>query len=403
MNKTGQVKHRVVLLIVAMVVLIGVSRSMRADTGTCGGQMTTLPFTDVPASNIFFCSIAQAYFTGLTNGTSPTTYNPSDPVPREQMAAFVTRTQDSALKRGSRRAALKQWWTPTAMGALRSVDLAEPSAYVQGIVCDGQDLWVSLINGDVKRVHASDGKVLQTWSASGSRGIIVAAGRVFITGVQGNSPGRIYVIDPAGTPGAATVFENSIGVAPLQITFDGTNLWTANQASISRVAITTGIDSTFNTGFASPVDILWDGANLWVLDSGDSHLKRVDVSTVSVLESIAVVQFPRAMAFDGMNIWVSGGVDSSNNISIVRAVGGLRGTVLATLSSGSNPGGVAFDGERVLVCNLAGDSVSLFKAADFTPIATVPTGFQTLPFQACSDGVNFWIGLGSSPGTLMRF
>jgi hypothetical protein len=67
-----------------------------ADTGTCGGAMATLPFTDV-SSNFFFCQIAEAYFSGLTNGTTPTTYSPNDFVRRDQMAAFTTRTQDSAL------------------------------------------------------------------------------------------------------------------------------------------------------------------------------------------------------------------------------------------------------------------------------------------------------------------
>ena len=82
--------------------------------------MATLPFTDV-MGNIFFCQIAEAYFSGLTNGTTPTTYSPSDPVLRDQMAAFVTRTQDSALRRGSRRAALGQWALPSALSATGSV------------------------------------------------------------------------------------------------------------------------------------------------------------------------------------------------------------------------------------------------------------------------------------------
>jgi len=30
--------------------------------------MITLPFADVPATNVFFCAIAEAYFSGLTNG-----------------------------------------------------------------------------------------------------------------------------------------------------------------------------------------------------------------------------------------------------------------------------------------------------------------------------------------------
>src|SRR5436190_21604114 len=106
-----RIKYQAVIAVAVMiVVLTTASTYLRADTGTCGGASVTLPFTDVPSSNIFFCSIAEAYFSGLTNGTSATTYNPSDPVPREQMAAFVTRTQDSAIRRGSRRGALGQWW-----------------------------------------------------------------------------------------------------------------------------------------------------------------------------------------------------------------------------------------------------------------------------------------------------
>lgn len=84
------------LLISVMANLTILSKTIQADTGTCGGASITLPFTDVPNTNIFFCLIAEAYFSGLTAGTSATTYSPSDPVPREQMAAFISRTQDSA-------------------------------------------------------------------------------------------------------------------------------------------------------------------------------------------------------------------------------------------------------------------------------------------------------------------
>ena len=102
---------RLSMLSALVIALTLASTRLRADSGTCGGAMTTVPFTDV-GSSIFFCSIAEAYFSGLTNGTSATTYSPSDPVTREQMSAFITRTQDSGLRRGSRRAALKQFWTP---------------------------------------------------------------------------------------------------------------------------------------------------------------------------------------------------------------------------------------------------------------------------------------------------
>src|SRR5262252_168449 len=106
----------IVTLSLTVVALLVASTRMPADTSTCSGVSTTLPFTDV-AGNTFFCQIAEAFVSGLTNGTSPTTYSPGDSVPREQMAAFITRTQDSALRRGSRRAALRQWATPPTVPA----------------------------------------------------------------------------------------------------------------------------------------------------------------------------------------------------------------------------------------------------------------------------------------------
>jgi hypothetical protein len=405
------INHRALVLVQIVIILALASRLIQADTGTCNGAMTTLPFTDVSSSNIFFCAIAQAHFSGLTNGTSATTYAPTQNVPREQMAAFITRTQDSALKRGSsRRGALEQWWTPSTPGALRSTDLGDNS-FLLGMVCDGEDVWVTFASGSVKRVRASDGKLLQTWTGviGAGGGIVAAAGRIFITGGPPDqaSPGKIYVIDPLATPGAVSVFANDIGLAPNQITFDGTNLWTSNLAvsggvgSISRVNVSTGIDSTFTAGFDGPLDILWDGANLWVLDY-PSDLKRVDPSNGTVLESTPIIQQPGNLLFDGTNIWVSGGRNTPNNISVVRAVGGLRGTVLATLNAGSDARGMAFDGERVLVCNYDANSVFLFKAADFTPLGTVSTGAVTRPHRACSDGLHFWLGRFNS-GLILRF
>src|SRR5262245_9851482 len=43
-----------------------------------------------------------------------------------------------------------------------------------------------------------------------------------------------------------------------------------------------------------------------------------------------------------------------------------------------------------------GDSVSLWKAADLTPIGTMSQGAGSAPKFACSDGVRFWITNDSS-------
>src|SRR5436853_7659203 len=104
-------KVRGLMLLALLVSLTVLSSSIKADTWTCGGVTITLPFNDVMASP-FFCQIATAYFSGLTNGTSANTYSPANVVNREQMAAFITRTMDQSLKRGSERAITEKWWTP---------------------------------------------------------------------------------------------------------------------------------------------------------------------------------------------------------------------------------------------------------------------------------------------------
>jgi len=286
--------------------------------------MTTLPFTDV-MGNIFFCSIAEAYFSGLTNGTTPTTYSPNDFVRRDQMAAFTTRTQDSALSRGSRRAALAQWSTPTALPLTgRTLVGSNP----QLVASDGTDLWVAnAVSNDVKRVRASDGSVVGTWTgATEAVGVLVARGRVYVTGFT--TPGHLYVINPASGPGGpVTTLSSSLGPQPRGIATDGTFVWTSNiTGSVSRIDPNTGATTNFTAGFSVPPGILFDGASLWVTDFGDNKLKKLDTMG-NVIQGVSVGNNPQFPVFDGSNIWVPNHNDGSG--TVVRA---RDGTVLATLT-----------------------------------------------------------------------
>jgi hypothetical protein len=88
-----------------------------------------------------------------------------------------------------------------------------------------------------------------------------------------------------------------------------------------------------------------------------------------------------------------------------RAVGSLRGTVLATLTGNGmdGPNGIAFDGERVLVTNSnTPTGISLWKATDLSPLGTLSFADGTSMFGACSDGINFWLTLHGSD-QLVRF
>jgi hypothetical protein len=390
-------------LVIAVMLIITISSRLRADSGNCGGATTTLPFTDVPSSNVFFCSIAEAYFSALTNGTTPATYSPAANLPREQMAALITRTMDQSLKRGSRRAALKQFWTT---GGAESLALTSVGGFAVQVESDGVDLWVANNNlsGTVSRVRASDGRLLETWTATLPFGVLVAMGKIFVTGETLPGSGSLYLIDPAQPAGPATTLTNSLGNHAVGITFDGHHIWTANSGppgSVSIVTLNPFSVNTVTTGFGSLIAAIFDGANIWVTDQGDATLKKLD-SSGNILMSLPVGSFPRFPAFDGTNIWVPN--QGSDSVSVVRATGGLGGTLLATLTGNglSGPTVAAFDGERILVTNSIGNSVSLWRASDLTPIGTFFTGADSHPGGACSDGLNFWITI-SIAGKLARF
>jgi hypothetical protein len=398
MKLNSRSQFRALLVIALMLIITLGSDRLRADTGTCGGATTTLPFTDV-MGNPFFCQIAEAFFSGLSNGTSATSYSPTLNVPREQMAAFVTRTLDQSLKRSSRRAALDQYWTPTSAAGLGLTTVGSSPELVKS---DGADLWVANNNGDtVSRVRASDGKLLETWTgANNAFGVLSAKGLIFVTGAT--FPGKLYQIDPTQPMGAVTTLPISLGDSPTGISFDGARIWTADfGGSVSIVTLTPFLSvTTVTAGFTNPSGILYDGANMWVTDSGTGPGNLFKLNSNGAIIQIVPMGFsPKWPVFDGTNIWAPN--RDSNTVTVVRA---STGAVLATLSGNglSHPLTAAFDGERLLVTNLSGDSVSLWKAADLTPLGSVSAGSSTQPAGACSDGFDFWITLNQT-GKLARF
>jgi hypothetical protein len=309
------------------------------------------------------------------------------------MAAFITRTQDSALRRGSRRAALKQWATPPVVPLTGRTNFL---ANVEDVESDGLDLWVAVNNG-VARVRASDGSVVGTWTgATNALGVLVARGRIYVIGIT--NPGNLYLVDPSMAPRAVTILSSSLGVFPHSIATDGRFIWTANAGlpppvgggSISKVDPDNGTTTNITAGFNQPIAIIFDGSNLWVTDV-DNTLKKLDASG-NVIQSEPTGVGPELPVFDGANIWVPNFLDSS--VTVVRARDGL---VLATLTGNglTNPTQAAFDGQRILVTNPNGKSVSLWNATSLTPIGNISTG-ATGPNVACSDGINFWIALGGN-------
>jgi hypothetical protein len=343
------------------------------------------PFTDAAADS--FCPLVlEIFYLGITTGTTATTFDPSANVSRLQMAAFLSRTVDGVLGRGNRRAALKQFWTNQGGASLGSSTISLTSSGAGLLESDGTDIWVPTTVPSVARLRGSDGKFLETWTGNAGFGVLSAMNRIFLTAP--NSLLRIDAAGPVGSPtGVATLGGDAHGIA-----FDGGRIWTANLSPSSVSIVTPGATlpwtvTTVTTGSAV-VGALYDGANVWVTDAVAGTLLKLS-SAGAVLQTVTVGSGPQFPVFDGTNIWVP---TLPGTVSVVRA---SSGAVLATLTGNGLAGSTqaAFDGQRILVTNENNDTVSLWKAANFSVIGSFSTGVGSAPYGACSDGTSFWIGL----------
>jgi hypothetical protein len=395
MNRTARA-----LAVAAALLGVAVASTSAFASEPCGTGSYPFPYTDVASVTDPFCpGIMEAYVTGVSKGTTPTTFSPNATVTRVQMTTFLQRSLDQGLTRASRRAALNQWWNPQTNTVMQAVALASSAS---ACAADGQNIWTAAGN-DVLEVQGNSGAIVGTWTgAASAEGVLVAAGKIYVAG--NTSPGSLYLIDPTQAPGTVTLAASNLGNTPLGIAFDGTHIWTANTGGsvsiITPQATTPYPVTTVSTGFANPYGVLYDGANIWVTDFSANALLKLDPTGV-VLQTVTVGSGPWWPAFDGANIWVPNYFD--NTVTVVQAsTGNVVATLVDVAGSVHCPKSLSFDGERMFLTNNTGDSVTVFKAADLSVVTNVPMAPYTSPAGSCSDGINFWFTV-NTPNTLLRF
>ena len=358
------------------------------------------PFTDVSPALCPY--VLEMYYLGITAGTSPTMYSPDSVVTRGQAAVFVSKGINQAIARSSRRAALGQWWT-RADDQISQIGWTQVADYPGLPIADGADIWVpGQIPGEVSRVRASDGRLLETWTGAESALVALAAmGRIFIGSEDGN--GTLFMIDPTQPAGDVTPVATGLGGGEFgrtsSLAFDGSRIWTVQSDQIvipippyplTNVAIVT--PGTWNVqsiaeGFSEARAIVFDGTSMWVVDTGPPALLKLD-SDGHVVQSVPIGDdnsYYVRPVFDGSNIWVPSG--QTHTVTVIRAA---TGEVVATLSAPGVGSTAAFDGSRVLTGS------ELWDAQSFQHLGTTPAG------PACSDGINFWFTNASKPGYLVR-
>jgi hypothetical protein len=394
--------YKTITLIITVVILITLSTQMRASSDTCAGVNVNLPFEDI-TGNSFFCQIAAAYFAGLTNGTSATTYSPSAPVAREQMAAFVTRTLDQSLKRSNRRGALDQWWTAKNENSIMQRRFFDGSS-CRDVRSDGKDLWATA-GGRILRIDAASGRSQGSYLTNEDvlNPVLMARGYVYVAGGTTVNSHNLYELNPsqpAGTPGDTRLVTNNLGNLPRMLAFDGRYIWCTNEsASISIIDPANNFSVTTKPLGVSPHGILFDGKNIWITDRGTGDLLRMNASGF-IIQTLPLGGKPGLPIFDGTNIWVP---NTEGKVHVVRASSGILQATLQTAEL-QEPYAAAFDGEQVAVTDLKG-SVHVWKATDFTYQGSLKMDEFTAPIGICSDGTRFWVAAnkGIQDGLLFSF
>jgi hypothetical protein len=270
-------------------------------------------------------------------------------------------------------------WVPTSGNAVTKL-LASTGAIVGtytvgvgpvAVAFDGVNIWVASSGGTVTKLLASTGAVVGTYTVGGSPTAIAYDGaNIWVANTIPVSAAFYLLGTPCGSFGSpssspyasvtkllastgAVVGTYAVGGAPTALTFDGVNVWVANSissngggcvtqiiASTGVVATTWGFLSDLNEGVPpgctsnnlTPTGLAFDGTNLWIADFFHDGLIKLNVAgelnvngrVYSVIPSStgsACNAGPKAVLFDGTNIWVTnrtnGGVtklDTSGNI-----------------------------------------------------------------------------------------
>ena len=153
--------------------------------------------------------------------------------------------------------------------------------------------------------------------------------------------------------------------------------------AFSSFAAATGATSTASGGGGGggggggSSNITWNGSR-WVATAPTASGGTVGTATTYT----GIVSSPRAIAFDGTNMWTA---NESGSVSKITP----DGTVTNYPTGGSSPWGIAYDGSNMWVVNFYGNNIT--KVTPAGGVSVHPGGAGTNPTGIAFDGTNLWV------------
>jgi DNA-binding beta-propeller fold protein YncE len=270
------------------------------------------------------------------------------------------------------------------------------SSAANSVLFDGKSIWVAVYDqvagGSVKRLDTV-GTVLSTTSVGNYPVELAFDGQnVWVTDYLSSD---VMAIDAAGQ--LVGTIKLPANANPEGILYDGKYIWTANNGTgVNNVS---KIDPSSMTLLAtypvnlSPDGVAFDGTYIWVTNSYSNNVTKLDRASGEILRTYPTGNFPLSIIFDGgKNLWIGNGADQSFGTAVTGSVVKMRaygGVNLGTFPVGSGVRGLAYDGSHIWVCNSRSNTVSLLRASDGTTLGTYPTGHA--PRSVAYDGSRMWI------------
>jgi DNA-binding beta-propeller fold protein YncE len=200
-----------------------------------------------------------------------------------------------------------------------------PSANPEGIIFDGEYIWVAN-NGvganSVTKFNAVSQTLLATYPVGlNPDGLAFDGNFIWVTNSYNNNVWKINRETGEYINGYTT------GIYPLSIIYDGTNMWVGNGncgspgvpvpgvGGLTKIRAADGVTlGTYTTG-NTVRGLVYDGTSIWVCNANDNTVSRLRTADVALLGRFATGKNPRAVTFDGTKIWIAN--SGENTITII--------------------------------------------------------------------------------------
>jgi YVTN family beta-propeller protein len=169
------------------------------------------------------------------------------------------------------------------------------------VAAQGDALWVAPYSGDLTRLAAQTGRIVEHVDPNAAPGgIDVGAGAAWMTD---SFAGNVIRVDDA----TGLVTPLAVGPGPSGIAVGGGGVWVAVRGADKVVRIDPGtraVTDTIAVG-RSPTGVSFGAGSVWVANSGDGTVTRIDPTTNQPNATIAVGGSPHATTIAGGRAWVT--------------------------------------------------------------------------------------------------